>query len=119
YPILTVLKAWMPFAVLSIFVLVWGLPNVKLAMNKATTPAFIVMQPDGKVRPGNPGWTWPCVTIAITRAAPVARKPTTGHARYDFNWLSATGTGCFLGALLSGILLGLSPIKLLKIFWRR
>src|SRR6202041_2684461 len=50
YPILTVLKAWMPFAVLSIFVLVWGLPNVKLAMNKATTPAFIVMQPDGKVR---------------------------------------------------------------------
>src|ERR1700687_2799970 len=33
-----VLKAWMPFAVLSIFVLLWGLPKVKLAMNKATTP---------------------------------------------------------------------------------
>src|SRR3989441_426062 len=27
-----VLKAWMPFAILSIFVLVWGLPKVKLAM---------------------------------------------------------------------------------------
>jgi lactate permease len=118
YPILTVLKAWMPFAVLSIFVLVWGLPNVKLAMNKATTPAFIVMQPDGKVRPGNPGWNWPYLHNAITRAAPVVSKPTPEQARYDFNWLSATGTGCFLAALVSGMLLGLSPIKLMKIFWR-
>ena len=44
YPLGTVLKAWMPFAVLSLFVLAWGLPSVKLAMNKATTPAFIVVQ---------------------------------------------------------------------------
>ena len=40
YPVGTVLKAWMPFAVLSLFVLAWGLPPVKLAINKATTPAF-------------------------------------------------------------------------------
>jgi lactate permease len=118
YPLGTVLKAWMPFAVLSIFVLVWGLPTVKLAMNKATTPAFIVMQADGKVRPGNAGWDWPYLHNAITRAAPVVTKPTPEQARYDFNWLSATGTGCFLAALVSGMLLGLSPIKLMKIFWR-
>src|SRR6202008_4349297 len=29
-------KAWLPFAILSVVVLVWGLPVVKLAMNKAT-----------------------------------------------------------------------------------
>jgi len=30
----------LPFAILSVLVLLWGLPSVKLAMNKATTPAF-------------------------------------------------------------------------------
>src|SRR2546421_2348829 len=35
-------KAWLPFAILSVLVLLWGLPSVKLAMNKATTPAFRV-----------------------------------------------------------------------------
>ncbi|MGC2490391.1 MAG: lactate permease LctP family transporter, partial [Candidatus Sulfotelmatobacter sp.] len=40
-----VLKAWMPFAILSLFVLLWGLPKIKLAMNQATTPAFKVMLP--------------------------------------------------------------------------
>src|SRR5580692_8610671 len=43
-------KAWLPFAILSLFVLAWGLPTIKLAMNKATTPAFTVVMPDGKNR---------------------------------------------------------------------
>src|SRR5947209_176867 len=55
YTTAQVLKAWMPFAVLSIFVLLWGLPSVKLAMNLGTTPAFRVILADGKVRPGPPG----------------------------------------------------------------
>ena len=33
-------KAWTPFAILSLFVLIWGLPKIKLAMNQTTTPAF-------------------------------------------------------------------------------
>jgi lactate permease len=111
-----VAKAWMPFAVLSLFVLLWGLPSIKLAMNQATTPAFRVMLPDGKVRPGAPGWDVPYLHNAIYRAAPVVTKPTPEPARYDFNWLSATGTGCFLAAVASGLLLGLGPMQLLKIF---
>jgi len=112
-----VLKAWMPFAILSIFVLVWGLPKVKLAMNKATTPAFSVILPDGKKRPGPPGWDVPYLHNAVTRAAPVVTKPTPEAARYDFNWLTATGTGCFLAAIVSGLLLGLGPGRLMTIFW--
>jgi lactate permease len=111
-----VVKAWMPFAVLSLFVLLWGLPSIKLAMNQATTPAFRVMLPDGKVRPGAPGWDVPYLHNAIYRAAPVVTRPTPEPARYDFNWLSATGTGCFLAAVASGLLLGLGPMQLLKIF---
>jgi len=117
YPFGKILKAWTPFAILSIFVLVWGLPSVKQAINQATTPAFKVVLPDGKVRPGPPGWDVPFLHNAVYRAAPVVAKPTAEAARYDFNWLSATGTGCFLSAIVSGLLLGLTPVRLAKTFW--
>jgi lactate permease len=112
-----VLKAWMPFVVLSLFVLLWGLPRIKLAINLATTPAFRVVLPDGKPRLGPPGWDVPHLHNAVYRAAPVVPKPTPEAARYDLNWLSATGTGCFLAAIFSGLLLGVSPRNLLRIFW--
>src|SRR6266853_590057 len=118
YSAAQVLKAWMPFAILSLFVLLWGLPSIKLAMNRATTPAFRVVLADGKVRPGPPGWNVPYLHNAVYRAVPAVSTPAPEAARYDFNWLSATGTGCFLAALVSGLLLGLSPIRLMKIFWR-
>ena len=118
YTTAQVLKAWMPFAVLSVFVLLWGLPSVKLAMNLGTTPAFRVILAGGKVRPGPPGWDVPYLHNAISRAVPVVAKPTPEAARYDFNWLSATGTGCFFAAIVSGLLLGLGPFQLMKIFWK-
>ena len=113
-----VLKAWMPFAILSAFVLVFGFPTVKLAINRATTPAYKVYLPDGTVRPGPPGWDVPFLHDVVYRSVPVVTKPTPEPARYDFNWLSATGTSCFLAAVVSGLLLGLSPTRLARIFWR-
>src|ERR1700693_2571130 len=98
-------KAWMPFALLSLFVLLWGLPTIKTAMGKATTPAF---------KTG--GWAVPYLHQAVFRAQPVVMKPTAENAKFDFNWLSATGTGCFLAAILAGLLLGLKPGRIFKIF---
>jgi lactate permease len=118
YTAAEVFKAWTPFAILSLFVLLWGLPKIKLAMNQATTPAFRVVLANGKVRPGPPGWDVPYLNNAVSRSAPVVSKPTPESARYDFNWLSATGTGCFFAAIVSGLLLGLGPLQLMKIFWR-
>jgi lactate permease len=100
-----VAKAWLPFAILSIFVLLWGLPAVKAAMGRATTPAF---------KTG--GWEVPYLHKAVYRAQPVVTKPTAENAKFDFNWLTATGTGCFLAALLSGVILGLKPKKMMQIF---
>jgi lactate permease len=111
-------KAWIPFAILSIFVLLWGLPTVKLAMNKATTPAFVVMTADGKKRPGPPGWDWPYLHAKVSRTTPVVAKPTPEAARFDFNWLTATGTGCFLAALFSAAILGLGFGRTFQIFGR-
>ncbi|HEV7510852.1 MAG TPA: L-lactate permease [Candidatus Acidoferrum sp.] len=98
-------KAWMPFALLSLFVLLWGLPVIKTAMGKATTPAF---------KTG--GWAVPYLHQAVFRAQPVVMKPTAENAKFDLNWLSATGTGCFLAAVIAGLLLGLNPGRILKIF---
>ena len=94
------LRAWMPFAILSIVVLVWGLPSIKGLMNRAT-----------------PIWNVPYLHNAVTRAAPVVMQSTPEAARFDFNWLSATGTGCFVAAIVAGLLLGLSPRQLAAIFW--
>jgi lactate permease len=118
YTAAQILRAWTPFAILSLFVLLWGLPSIKLAMNTATTPAFRVMLPNGKVRPGPPGWDVPYLHNAISRAVPIVAKPTPEAARFDFNWLSATGTACFFAAIVSGLLLGQGPLQLMKIFWR-
>ena len=100
-----VVKAWMPFVILSLFVLLWGLPTVKTAINRHTTPAF-----------QRGGWEFPILHNRVLRAAPVVAKPTPEAARYDFNWLSATGSGCFLAAVVSGFILGLSPRRLLRVF---
>ena len=113
-----VLKSWMPFAILSLFVLLWGLPKIKLAINQRTTPSFKVVLPNGKNRPGPPGWDVPYLHNAISRNVPVVLKPTPEAARYDFNWLSATGTACFFAAIVSGLLLGQGPVQLMRIFWR-
>jgi lactate permease len=86
-----VMKAWMPFAILSIFVLLWGLPSVKKVINTHTTPAF-----------SRGGWDVPYLHRHVTRAYPVVAKPTPEGAKYDFNWLSATGTGCFWPRSLRG-----------------
>lgn len=109
-------RAWMPFAILSIFVLCWGLPSIKTALNQATTPAFKVVLADGKPRPGPPGWDWPYLHGRVSRTTPVVNKPTPEAARFDFNWLTATGTGCFLAAIVAGFLLGLGFSRIFAIF---
>lgn len=100
-------KAWMPFAILSIFVLLWGLPSIKTSLNRATTPAF---------KTG--GWEVPYLHKAVFRTQPVVAKPTAENAKFDFNWLTATGTGCFFAALFAGFILGLKPGKIFQIFGR-
>src|SRR5262249_28137424 len=102
-----VARAWMPFIILAVFVLCWGLPGIKNALNRWTTPAF-----------DRGGWDMPALHLKVSRSAPVVSNPEPEKAKYDFNWLAATGSGCFLAAIVSGLLLGVSLLDLAKIFWR-
>src|SRR5689334_15466970 len=104
------LKAWLPFLILSVFVFLWGFKPVKTWMNVKTTPAWLTV--DGKPRGG---WELP-IHNKISRAQPVVPKPTPEGARFPFIWLSATGTGCFLAAIVGGLIRGVSLAKLLKLF---
>ena len=102
-----VARAWMPFMVLTVFVLLWGLPAIKAGLNQVTTPAF-----------ERGGWDVPVLHLAVTRAAPVVSKPEPEKAKFDFNWLSATGSACFIAAIFAGLLLRVPPVELARIFWR-
>src|SRR5579871_4002067 len=94
-------RSWTPFLILSVFVLLWGLPAVKNKLNDKTTPIFDM----------------PGLHNQVQRDAPVVAKPTKEAARFDANWLTATGTAAFLAAFLSGLVLGLGPVKLMRVFF--
>ncbi len=64
----------------------------------------------------NPWATWnypvPELHNMINKVAPVAAKPTPEGAVFSFTWLSYTGSGMLIAAIISGLLLGFSPVRL-------
>ena len=52
----------------------------------------------------------------IQRVPPVVAKPTFEPAVFTLNWLTATGTGILVAAIIAGLLMGLGPITLFKSF---
>jgi lactate permease len=95
------LKAWMPWVLLSILVFAWGVPQVKTFLNRIGQITF----------------NFPVLHKAVLRMPPVVAKATAEPAVFAFNWLSATGTSLLITGIVSGLLLGFSPLKLLAIFW--
>jgi len=94
--------AWMPWAVLSALVFVWGLPYTKTALNALSAPEYQV----------------PYLHRAVFRAPPVVPEPHAEDALFALNWLSATGTALLLAGVLSGLALGVGPARLARIFAR-
>ena len=100
------LKAWMPWILLSILVFAWGTPQVKAFLNHLSQATF----------------NFPVLHKAVLRVPPVVPQAVAEPAVFVFNWLSATGTSLLLTGVISGLLLGFSPLKLIVIFggtlWR-
>jgi lactate permease len=105
--------AWMPWLLLSLFVFAWGLPPVKAFLNGGNAKAPGVLAGIGSV-----SFAVPLLNEAVVRDVPVVTKPEKEKAVFTLNWLSATGTSLFLSGILSGLLLGLSPGELLRLFRR-
>jgi lactate permease len=96
HPFGAAFMAWMPWIVLSVFVFVWGLPQVKAWLNGLH----------------NPTWDVPFLHNLVNKAPPVAKAVTPEAARYSLNYLSATGTGLLLAGIVAGLWLGLGPKEL-------
>lgn len=95
-----VARAWMPWIILSLFVFAWGTPQVKAWLDGIWIGRLPV---EG-------------LHNLVLKAPPVVAKLSPEPAVYAFNILSAAGSGIFLSALLSGLLLGYSPLGLARVF---
>jgi lactate permease len=97
-----VLKAWTPWVILSVLVFLWGLPQIKELLNGISIFKFPI---DG-------------LHNMVIKVPPVVPKPTPEAAVYTLNWLSATGTGIFLAAIIAGLVMGLSVPKMVLTYAR-
>ena len=86
-----VLRAWSPYILLVIFVLLWGYTPFKAILDKAT-----VVIP------------WPGLDGAIQRLPPVAAKAAPYPAKFTFNILSASGTSALFATICAGLVLRVS-----------
>ena len=114
-----IFMAWAPYLLLVVFVLAWGERSIKPTINElgnslipATLPT-IAGSADGMVatRLAVPG-----LHNQITRVEPVVPKPTPYAAPYELNWLSASGTACFLAILATAIVLRVRPRQVVKTY---
>jgi lactate permease len=108
--------AWMPWIVLSVFVFLWGYPTMKSWLGDFHTNLYKGHFFGIQLAP-NPAYNVPGLHNLVLRAPPVVTKVTPEGAVYSLNLLQATGTSLLLAGIVSGLLLGLSPLQLLKIYW--
>jgi lactate permease len=90
--------ALMPWIIVCVILLVWGTDLFKAFVNPATTLTYQVPNLHG----------------LINKVAPVVTKPTPEGAAFAFTWLSYTGSGMLIAAIISGLFLGFSPVQLVK-----
>ena len=112
-----IFMAWVPYLLLVAFVLMWGDADIKPKINHFADqflPGSWPMVPEtGRLanRLMVPG-----LHNAITQIPPVVAKPSPYGALYELNWLSASGTACFLATLLTALVLRVRPSKVAKIY---
>jgi lactate permease len=107
--------AWSPWAILILFCAVWGIPEWKAYLNTLFAGAAFSTTLLGSTFSGSlslPVWEMPALHNLVQRLPPVAPVDAAPEAaRFTINWLSAAGTGVFLAALTSGLVLGLSAAQ--------
>ena len=97
-----IVRAWVPWIILSACVFLWGLPQFRAMLDRASERSWAVpflhqqIQPDAAIVGGD-------------------GKPKV--AEFRFNWLSATGTGIMVAAICSAFWMGISPARFVRLFF--
>ena len=95
-------RAWTPWAILTVAVFIWGLPPVKDFFNGIFAPKFPI---DG-------------LHNLIQKVPPVVPTPHFESAVYTLNLLSATGTGILLAAVLGALVMKIRPMEIVRSYGR-
>ena len=102
----TLVRAWSPWIILTVFVFVWALPATKTFLNNLWSAKFAI----------------PYLHEAVLKAPPLSHELKPESAIYTLNLLSATGTAPLVSAIVAGLLLGVRFRQLLgtylKTIWR-
>jgi len=95
-------SALLPWIIVCIVMLVWGNGAFKTWAN------------------ANFVWNYPIPELhnMINKVPPVAAKPTPEGAIFGFTYLSFTGTGMLIAAIISGFLAGFSPVRMISEYGR-
>ncbi|MBS1875713.1 MAG: L-lactate permease [Acidobacteria bacterium] len=96
-----VLIAWSPFILLSVFVVIWGMPAVTKVLD-----SFSIKGPV------------PGLHKLVLRQPPAVSAPYAEPAIFDVAWLGSVGTGTFISGWIVGPMLGLSFGQLARLFLR-
>ena len=90
----------MPWLIVCIILLVWGSDWFRVPINKI----FV--------------WNYPVEGLhnMISKVPPVVAKPATEGAVFAFTWLSYTGSAMLIAAIVSALLMGFSPLRLIKAY---
>jgi lactate permease len=101
HPRSAVLKAWLPWLILSVLVFLWGVPEWKKMLDGLSVFKY----------------EWPALHKLVQKMPPVVSKPSAEAAVYTLNWLSATGSGILVAALISGLVMGYKVRELFAVYW--
>jgi len=95
-------RAWLPWIILSIVVFLWGLPQTKGFLDGISAPKIPIHGLDK----------------LVMRVPPVVAKPSAENAVFNFNFLSASGSGILLASIIAGLFMRYSIRGLLGIYWK-
>jgi lactate permease len=101
----TTAQVWMsllPWIIVCIILLLWGTNWFKAQVNPWATWNYAV----------------PDLHNMINKVAPIVATPTKEGAVFGFTWLSYTGSGMLIAAIISGLLMGFSPVGLVAAYGR-
>jgi lactate permease len=95
-----VVTAWMPWIVLSVVVFLWGLPAVRAFLDAVSRPVLQIRGLDQ----------------LVLRMPPAVAVPTPESALFTLNWLSSTGTGILVAALIAAAVMGYRAREMVRIY---
>jgi lactate permease len=98
-------QVWMsllPWIIVCVILLLWGTNYIKGILNTYATWNYAV----------------PGLHNMINKVAPIVAAPTQEGAVFSFTWLSYTGSGMLIAAIISGLLMGFSPVGLVAAYGR-